>query len=193
MLDETDPMEPELSALLDLSLAEDLTGEQRDGFLGAVDDELGAVTGSIVPMDRRQFTITSRRTTIPISVRTTWPEPLKVKVRLTSPKLSFPEGDQIITVTSDSPPFRVPVEAKSNGTFRVTAALLDARGGCAAGGADAPHGAIDGAVRARAPRDHRRRRRAGRVVDPAPAGQAAPAGSGGVRRAPPHGPFTERA
>lgn len=128
MLDETDPMEPELSALLDLSLAEDLTGEQRDGFLGAVDDELGAVTGSIVPMDRRQFTITSRRTTIPISVRTTWPEPLKVKVRLTSPKLSFPEGDQIITVTSDSPPFRVPVEAKSNGTFRVTAALLTPEG-----------------------------------------------------------------
>ena len=41
---------------------------------------------------------------------------LKVKVRLTSPKLRFPEGDQVITVTDDSPPFSVPVEAKSNGT-----------------------------------------------------------------------------
>ncbi len=128
MLEDDDALEPELSSLLDLSLAEDLTEEQRDGFLGTVDNELGAVTSSIVPMDRRQFTITSRRTTIPISVRTTWPEPLKVKVRLTSPKLRFPEGDQIITVTPDSPPFRVPVEAKSNGTFRVTATLLTPEG-----------------------------------------------------------------
>jgi hypothetical protein len=128
MLQDDDALEPELSSLLDLSLAEDLTAEQRDNFLTAVDDDLGAVTNSIVPMDRRQFTITSRRTTIPISVRTTWPEPLKVKVRLTSPKLRFPEGDQIITVTEDSPPFRVPVEAKSNGTFRVTATLLTPEG-----------------------------------------------------------------
>jgi hypothetical protein len=124
MLQDDDTLQPELSSLLDLALAEDLTAEQREGFLTAVDDDLGAVTSSIIPMDRRQFTITSRRTTIPISVRTTWPDPLKVKVRLTSPKLRFPEGDQIITVTGDSPPFRVPVEAKSNGTFRVTATLL---------------------------------------------------------------------
>jgi hypothetical protein len=128
MLQDDDALEPELSSLLDLALAEDLTTEQRDRFLTAVDDDLGAVTSSIVPMDRRQFTITSRRTTIPISVRTTWPEPLKVKVRLTSPKLRFPEGDQVITVTDDSPPFRVPVEAKSNGTFRVTATFLTPEG-----------------------------------------------------------------
>lgn len=51
-----------------------------------------------------------------------------VKVRLTSPKLSFPEGDQVITVTESSPPFRVPVEAKSNGTFQVTATLLTPQG-----------------------------------------------------------------
>jgi hypothetical protein len=121
-------MQRELREVLDLSLAEDLQPEQRDGYLGTVDGRLGAVTESIVPMDRRQFTITSRSTTIPITIRTTWPEPLRVKVRLTSPKLDFPDGDQIITVTDSSPPFRVPVEAKSNGTFQVTAALLTPEG-----------------------------------------------------------------
>ena len=128
MLPPTDLMQRELREVLDLSLAEDLQPEQRDGYLGTVDGRLGAVTESIVPMDRRQFTITSRSTTIPITIRTTWPEPLRVKVRLTSPKLDFPDGDQIITVTDSSPPFRVPVEAKSNGTFQVTAALLTPEG-----------------------------------------------------------------
>ena len=128
MLPAADTMARDLRQVLDLSLAEDLTETSRNAYLGTVDDRLGAVTQSIVPMDRRQFTITSRRTTIPITVRTTWAQPLRVKVRLSSPKLAFPKGDQIITVTQDSPPFRVPVEAKTNGTFQVTAALLTPEG-----------------------------------------------------------------
>ena len=128
MLPATDPMARELRDVLDLSLAEDIQPDQRGGYFAAVDGRLGAVTGSIVPMDRRQFTITSRSTTIPITLRTTWPEPLKVKVRLTSSKLNFPDGDQVITVTDASPPFRVPVEAKTNGTFQVTALLLTPEG-----------------------------------------------------------------
>ena len=128
MLPAADMMARDLRQVLDLSLAEDLTEASRNAYLGTVDDRLGAVTQSIVPMDRRQFTITSRRTTIPITVRTTWAQPLRVKVRLSSPKLAFPKGDQIITVTQDSPPFRVPVEAKTNGTFQVTAALLTPEG-----------------------------------------------------------------
>jgi len=128
MLPAGDTMPGDLRQVLDLSLAEDLTDTSRTTYLSTVDDRLGAVTQSIVPMDRRQFTITSRRTTIPITIRSTWPEPLKVKVRLSSPKLAFPKGDQIITVTQDSPPFRVPVEAKTNGTFQVTATLLTPEG-----------------------------------------------------------------
>jgi len=128
MLPSNDPMARDLRQVLDLSLAEDLTESTRDAYLSTVDTRLGAVTGSIVPMDRRQFTITSKRTTIPITIRSTWGQPLKVKVRLTSPKLAFPKGDQIVTVTEDSPPFRVPVEAKTNGTFQVTAALLTPNG-----------------------------------------------------------------
>jgi hypothetical protein len=128
MLPATDPMAGDLRQVLDLSLAEDLPDKSRDAYLATVDSRLAAVTGSIVPMDRRQFTITSRRTTIPITVRSTWTQPLRVKVRLTSPKLAFPKGDQIITVTQDSPPFRVPVEAKTNGTFQVTATLLTPEG-----------------------------------------------------------------
>jgi hypothetical protein len=124
MLPSADPLPGELRQLLDLSLADDNTPEQRAAYLGTVDGQMAAVKGSIVPTDRRQFTITSRRTTIPITIRTTWNQPLKVKLRLSSQKLNFPEGDQIITVDQSSPPFRVPVEAKTNGTFQVTAYLL---------------------------------------------------------------------
>jgi Family of unknown function (DUF6049) len=124
MLPSADPMPADLRQLLDLSLAEDAPPEQRTGYLNTVDGQLQAVTSSIVPTERRQFTITSRRTTIPITIRSTWPQPLKVKLRLTSQKLNFPEGDQIITVDQSSPPFRVPVEAKTNGTFQVTAYVL---------------------------------------------------------------------
>ena len=98
-----------------------------------------------------------------------------VKVRLTSPKLCFPEGDQVITVTESSPPFRVPVEAKSNGTFQVTATLLTPQGDAPLGAADGHHRAVDGAVGLGHPGDHRRRTRARRVVVPAPAVQAPPA------------------
>ena len=128
MLPVADPLPDDLRQLLDLSLAEDNTPEQRVGYLSTVDGQIGAVKASIVPTDRRQFTITSRRTTIPITIRTTWPQPLKVKLRLSSQKLNFPEGDQIITVDQSSPPFRVPVEAKTNGTFQVTAFLLTPEG-----------------------------------------------------------------
>jgi hypothetical protein len=124
MLPSADPLPNDLRQLLDLSLADDDTPEQRASYLGTVDGEMAAVKASIVPTDRRQFTITSRRTTIPITIRTTWPQPLKVKLRLTSQKLDFPEGDQVLTVDQSSPPFRVPVEAKANGTFQVTAFLL---------------------------------------------------------------------
>jgi Family of unknown function (DUF6049) len=128
MLPDADPMPDDLRKLLDLSLAEDATPEQRTSYLSTVVGQLDAVTGSIVPTERRQFTITSRRTTIPITIRTTWPQPLKVKLRLSSQKLNFPEGDEIITVDQSSPPFRVPVEAKTNGTFQVTAYLLTPEG-----------------------------------------------------------------
>ena len=124
MLPADDTMARDLRQVLDLSLADDLTDTTRNAYLSTVDEPPRGRHGSIVPMDRRQFTITSRRTTIPITVRTKWAQPLRVKVRLTSPKLNFPKGDQIITVTQYSPPFRVPVEAKTNGTFQVTATLL---------------------------------------------------------------------
>jgi hypothetical protein len=128
MLPATEALPAEMRQVLDLALADDITPAQRAEYLLTVDGRLNEVTGSIVSASRRQFTITSRHTTIPISVRSTWHEPLKVKLRLTSPKLNFPAGDQIITVDQSSPPFRVPVEAKTNGTFQVTAMLLTPQG-----------------------------------------------------------------
>ena len=137
MLPANDSLASDMRQLLDLSLAEDNTAAQRATYLSTVDNNLNAVTGSLVSTNRRRFTITSKHSTIPITVRTTWDEPLKVKLRLSSPKLDFPTGDQIITVDKSSPPFRVPVEAKTNGTFKVTAALLTPDGDTLLGPPDA--------------------------------------------------------
>jgi hypothetical protein len=50
-----------------------------------------------------------------------------VRVRLASPKLTFPAGDQVVTVTGTQQ-IRIPVEARANGTFPLTVEVLTPRG-----------------------------------------------------------------
>ncbi|MEQ1874113.1 MAG: DUF6049 family protein [Ilumatobacteraceae bacterium] len=67
------------------------------------------------------FTLTGRRTTVPIKMHNSSETPLTVRVRLTSSKLLFPGGDQTVTL----PPqaffdVEIPIEVRTNGRFPVT-------------------------------------------------------------------------
>jgi len=67
------------------------------------------------------FTLTGRTTTVPIKLHNVSDTPLTVRVRMTSAKLLFPDGDQTVTL----PPqaffdVEVSIEVRSNGRFPVT-------------------------------------------------------------------------
>lgn len=66
------------------------------------------------------FTLTGRRTTVPIKLHNSSDVPLTVRVRMTSSKLLFPGGDQTVTL----PPqaffdVEIPIEVRTNGRFPV--------------------------------------------------------------------------
>ncbi len=71
------------------------------------------------------FTLTGRTGDIDIRVGNDLDEPLNVVVRLTSPRLAFPEGDIAVTLAPDDDTIiNVPVVARSNGTSPVTVEVL---------------------------------------------------------------------
>lgn len=109
--------------LLATSLSTDLTDDERVAYLGAVDNALTPLRTAIEPIDARRITMASRRTEIPLTVRSTRPYPVRVTLRFSSPKLRFPE--QSTTVTVDGVlQLRVPVEARATGTFPLTIEVL---------------------------------------------------------------------
>ena len=66
------------------------------------------------------FTLTGRRTTVPIKLHNSSDVPLTVRVRMTSSKLLFPGDDQTVTL----PPqaffdVEIPIEVRTNGRFPV--------------------------------------------------------------------------
>ncbi len=71
------------------------------------------------------FTLTGREGDIDIRVTNELDEPLNVVVRLSSPRLEFPEGDVPVTLRPDDVTVvNVPVVARSNGTSPVTVEVL---------------------------------------------------------------------
>ena len=63
----------------------------------------------------------SLRRTIEVRLGNTGTDPLTVDLSLASPKVIFPEGDQIVTLRpGDQTSVVVPVEARSNGTSAIT-------------------------------------------------------------------------
>lgn len=92
--------------------------------------ELDVITAAIAPRPAYAFTLSGRRTTIRIRVENSSDEPLKVLVRMSATKLTFPKGDQVVTVEPSSiTDVAVPVVARSNGSFPVTLDVLTPDGG----------------------------------------------------------------
>jgi hypothetical protein len=118
---------PELSeqlhTLTERTVAAELDDAGRDAYFGAVDTQLATITGAVLPVEADRFTMTGREATLPLTIRTSTDEPLRLRVRLSSPKLTFPDGEQLVTVAREAR-VEFPVEARTNGTFSVTVDLL---------------------------------------------------------------------
>jgi hypothetical protein len=125
MVGPTNTLPAELDQLLWVSPARDLAPDQRAAYLAAVDDQLADLRRSVDPVPARTITLAGRTTDLPLTLTSRAEEPLQVKVRLRSSKLSFPEGNErIVTITDGVAPVRVPVEARASGTFPVMIDVL---------------------------------------------------------------------
>jgi hypothetical protein len=110
-------------ALLTTSLAADLTNEQRAGYVTAVGAQLSVLRNAVENVPERRITLAGRHSEIPITLHSKLDKPITVKVRLSSAKLTFPEGDQTVLLEGTEQ-LRIPVETRASGTFPVIVQVL---------------------------------------------------------------------
>lgn len=120
MLPPDDPRPAEWTAELDSLIS---TG-YSDAEVEATTDELLAeaerLKQAVQLPEPFTFTLTGRSGTIEVRIGNTVDEPLDVVVALDSTKVTFPEGDQRVTLRPlDETSVIVPVEAESNGTSSI--------------------------------------------------------------------------
>jgi hypothetical protein len=121
----TSPLPAQLGRLVEVSPSADLDAGGRTAYLDAVESDLQQLRAAVEPIPDRTITLAGRTTDLPITITTTVEDPLQVKLRLSSSKLAFPEGNEVaVTVTGGSAQVRIPVEARTSGTFAVTIDVL---------------------------------------------------------------------
>lgn len=90
-----------------------------------VRSELDEVRGCIVAPERFSFTLTGRTSTIPFQISNVCDVPIVVRIQLDSPKISFPEGEQLEELAPGADTeVRVKAVARSNGRSSVFLRLL---------------------------------------------------------------------
>lgn len=115
--------------LLDVIPDASLTSEGRRVYADVVVAQSGELAGSIVPPENTTFTLGGRDSKVRVTLRNDSSTDLTVRVRLTSAKLEFPEGDSLqVLPAGATTSVEIPVRAKSNGRFPVVLQLLTPEG-----------------------------------------------------------------
>jgi hypothetical protein len=118
--------------LLDVLPHEAFSDEVRAEYSTIISDETSALAQAIVPPMATTFTLGGRDSPIRFSVRNDGDTDVRVRIRLTSSKLSLPEGEKIVLVPArSSMAVDIPVIARSNGRFPVTLQMFTPEGGIA--------------------------------------------------------------
>lgn len=130
MLPATSALPARLERLLQVAPSSELDAAGRQAYLDAVQGELDDLRRSVDPVPARSITMAGRSSELPITITSRTKEPLLVKVRLTSSKLQFPDGNEVVvTVNGGVTQARLGVEARTSGTFPVTVDLMTPDGG----------------------------------------------------------------
>jgi Family of unknown function (DUF6049) len=110
---------------LDALAASELDDATAAARLAEIDAEIDAVLSSVVAPEPFTFTFTGTANTLRLPIRNTGPEPLRVDVRVRSPKLTTDEPTQQVDLPAlSSVEASVPVEARSQGTFTIEVDVL---------------------------------------------------------------------
>ncbi len=118
MIDEGDPLLASAERRLLVASSSALTTDRRSAYLGAVDAEINQRTSFLRAPARQSVTLTSRDAQVPLTIRSTSPTPLRVRVLVTSPKLDFPDGPaQVVTLDDVNTTVTFKVKARASGTF----------------------------------------------------------------------------
>ena len=129
MLPADDPRPAAWIRRLDSFVSTAFDEETVDAELDELLAEAQTLRDGVVAPEPFTFTLTGREGDIDIRVGNDLDEPLNVVVRLSSPRLEFPEGDVSVTlVPGDDTTINVPVVARSNGTSPVTVDVLTPSG-----------------------------------------------------------------
>jgi hypothetical protein len=103
-----------------LSQVADLPGRRLSpgAYLDGAADVISHVTGRVKGPGGQRVTLTARRASIPISLLNANDRPLRVRVRLESDQLIFPDGaDRLLTLPPQNTTERFAVEARAPGAF----------------------------------------------------------------------------
>ena len=96
-----------------------------DAGLAAVGGDVDAVLGAVTAPDPLTLTITGAASTLHLQLDNSADVPLTVALDVRSPKLTFPEGVQTVTVPAATSSYvDVPVRARSNGTSTIEILLF---------------------------------------------------------------------
>jgi len=100
------------------STGTDTPDDQRHAYVDRVNTALGTVTGAVTLPDQFRITLTSRSSTIPVSLDNQTNQKLTVRLTLDSDQLEFPEG-RVLNPTLDPGTTRleVPVRVRTSGAF----------------------------------------------------------------------------
>lgn len=125
MLPDGDDRPAEWRRLLDVAADDRLSTERRQDYLDVVIAATDAVAAGVIPPTSTTFTLGGRVSQIRLGLRNDGPVDLQMRLRLSSPKLIFPDGEAVVLLPAESlTPVEIAVEARSNGRFPVTVQLV---------------------------------------------------------------------
>jgi len=120
MLPPDDPRPAEWTAELDSLISTGYSDAEVEAATAELLAEADELKQAVQLPDPFTFTLTGRSGTIEVRIGNTLDEPLDVVVALDSSKVTFPDGDQRVTLRPlDETSVIVPVEAESNGTSSI--------------------------------------------------------------------------
>lgn len=108
---------------LDQLISTGLTDDEVDAALARITTEVDQVLASVEQPEGFSFTLTGRESPLRLNVRNNAEETRTVRIRPSSPKLRFPDGDQLVVLQPGINEIVIPVEARSNGTSTVEISL----------------------------------------------------------------------
>jgi hypothetical protein len=120
MLPDDDPRVAEWATTLDTLISTGYTDDQAQAIATELVAEATAFSDAVVLPEPFTFTLTGRSGTFEIRMGNTLDEPLDVIVALDAQKVTFPDGEQRVTLRPlDETSLFVPVQAESNGTSSI--------------------------------------------------------------------------